>query len=214
MAMNLADGIQFLVQLGLYDVVLPFLLVFTLVYGMLEQSKVLGVQNGKPRHQLNAMVGLVVGFFTIASLQTIDVLQTLTQVGAVGAVIMVIFIIVLSLLGAKQSSKLMLTAALAIFTVGTLIVLNKLGVLPHSWSDMGEAGIGAPIMLIIFIALIWSLYAIYHKKEEPPKKAAKSHKTVETSAAKEKEEVPEPIDEERLSDKELEKPGTIWGHGH
>ena len=37
-------GLAFLEQVGVYDVVLPFLLAFTLVFALLEKTKILGVQ--------------------------------------------------------------------------------------------------------------------------------------------------------------------------
>ena len=45
MAQTVLGGtIDFLGRLGVYDVLLPFLLVFTLVFAFLEKTKVLGVE--------------------------------------------------------------------------------------------------------------------------------------------------------------------------
>ncbi len=78
-------GIEFLYKLGVYDVVLPFLLVFTLVYAFLEKSKVLGVETyynddgskswKASRRNLNAMVAFVTAFFVIASSQLVAVIN-------------------------------------------------------------------------------------------------------------------------------------------
>lgn len=78
-------GIEFLHKLGIYDVVLPFLLVFTLVYAFLEKSKVLGVEtyynedqskNWKgSRRNLNAMIAFVTAFFVIASSQLVAIIN-------------------------------------------------------------------------------------------------------------------------------------------
>src|SRR3989339_539361 len=38
------ESIQFLAKLGIYDVVLPFLLVFTIVFSLMEKTKVLGTE--------------------------------------------------------------------------------------------------------------------------------------------------------------------------
>ena len=38
------SALDFFVQLGIYDVVLPFLLVFTLVFAFLEKSRVYGTE--------------------------------------------------------------------------------------------------------------------------------------------------------------------------
>ena len=56
--------IVFLEKLGVYDVVLPFLLVFTIVFAILEKTRVLGTDDidGKPwpKKNLNAVVAFVV----------------------------------------------------------------------------------------------------------------------------------------------------------
>jgi archaellum biogenesis protein FlaJ (TadC family) len=84
------DSINFLVKLGVYDIILPFLLVFVLVFALLEKTKVLGVDlvKGKDgekveytKKSLNAMVAFVTGFFVVASTQLVAVInQTLSQV--------------------------------------------------------------------------------------------------------------------------------------
>ena len=68
------EALIFFDQVGLYDVVLPFLLVFTLVFGVLEKSKILGTEKGGDgemytRKNLNAMVAFISGFFVVASAQ-------------------------------------------------------------------------------------------------------------------------------------------------
>jgi len=84
------DSINFLVKLGIYDIVLPFLLVFVLVYALLEKTKVLGTDIAKDekgekaeysKKSLNAMVAFCIGFFVIASTQLVAVInKTVSQI--------------------------------------------------------------------------------------------------------------------------------------
>ncbi|MFO8015938.1 MAG: hypothetical protein R6U32_02445 [Candidatus Woesearchaeota archaeon] len=64
-------ALSFLDKLGVYDVVLPFLLVFTIMFAILERTKILGVENvgdvEYTKKNLNAMVAFIVGFIVIAS---------------------------------------------------------------------------------------------------------------------------------------------------
>jgi hypothetical protein len=64
-------AIDFFAEIGIYDVVLPFLLVFTIVFAILEKTKVLGVEkvqnNEYTKKPLNAMVAFVVAFLVVAS---------------------------------------------------------------------------------------------------------------------------------------------------
>ena len=78
------DSINFLVKLGVYDIVLPFLLVFVLVYALLEKTKILGTDSAKDKtgekteyskKSLNAMVAFCTGFFVVASTQLVAVIN-------------------------------------------------------------------------------------------------------------------------------------------
>lgn len=85
MAQTVLGGIlDFLGRLGVYDVLLPFLLVFTLVFAFLEKSKVLGIEviqdkAGKEhtytRKNLNAIVAFTMAFFVIASSQLVRIIS-------------------------------------------------------------------------------------------------------------------------------------------
>lgn len=82
MASVLGNVIGFLQKIGIYDVVLPFLLTFTIVFAILEKSKVLGQEEieGKPytRKNLNAMVAFVIGFLVIASSRLVEAITTVS----------------------------------------------------------------------------------------------------------------------------------------
>lgn len=85
MAQTVLGGtIDFLGRLGVYDILLPFLLVFTLMFAFLEKTKVLGIEVVKDksgnehtytRKNLNAIVAFCVGFFVIASSQLVRVIS-------------------------------------------------------------------------------------------------------------------------------------------
>lgn len=57
MAAPLQNAMSFLRDFGFFDVVLPFLLVFAIMYAILEKTKILGDE----AKQLNAVVAFVVG---------------------------------------------------------------------------------------------------------------------------------------------------------
>ena len=61
--------IGFLEQIGIYDVILPFLLVFTIIFAILEKTKVLGTETieGKryTKKNINAMVAFVISFYSM-----------------------------------------------------------------------------------------------------------------------------------------------------
>lgn len=63
--------IEFLAAIGIYDVVLPFLLVFTIVFAILEKTKVYGSETINDitytKKNLNSMTAFVAAFVVVAS---------------------------------------------------------------------------------------------------------------------------------------------------
>ncbi|MEK6917033.1 MAG: hypothetical protein AABW92_04780 [Nanoarchaeota archaeon] len=64
-------GIQFLDRLGVYEVLLPFLLIFTIVFAILEKTKIFGTEEVAGREMakknLNSMFAFVTAFIVVAS---------------------------------------------------------------------------------------------------------------------------------------------------
>jgi hypothetical protein len=71
--------LEFFTDIGIYDVILPFLLVFTIIFAILEKTKVLGTEDveGKKftKKNLNAMVAFVIGFLVVASAQLVRIIN-------------------------------------------------------------------------------------------------------------------------------------------
>lgn len=75
--------------------ILPFLLVFTVVFAILDKTKVLG--DGK--RQINAIVALIIGLFLIAFPFARDIIVYLMPFLAVVAVIILVFLMLYSFAG-------------------------------------------------------------------------------------------------------------------
>lgn len=71
--------IGFLDKLGVYDVILPFLLIFTIVFAVLEKTKILGVtkigSEELTKKNLNSMVAVITAFIVVASTQLVSVIN-------------------------------------------------------------------------------------------------------------------------------------------
>jgi len=93
-------AIEFFEDLGMFDVVLPFLLVFTIVFAILEKTKVLGTEeiDGKrfTKKNLNAMTAFVIAFLTVASSQLVEII---TKVSSQIVVLLLLSIFFLLLVG-------------------------------------------------------------------------------------------------------------------
>jgi len=91
--------IIFLEDIGVFRVILPFILVFTIVYALLERTRVLGTEKvGKdkieyPRKNLNAMVAFVSAFLVIVSSKLVALINQ-----TIGQFVVVVIILVLFLM--------------------------------------------------------------------------------------------------------------------
>jgi hypothetical protein len=72
----LEKSIEFLQNFGLFDVILPFLLVFTIIFAILEKTKILGVEEeGRPKKNLNSMVSFVIALLVVATNKIVTALK-------------------------------------------------------------------------------------------------------------------------------------------
>src|SRR3989344_5978325 len=71
MVSPLASAVNFCKEFGLFDVVLPFLLVFAIIFAILEKTRILGTEKidkeDVPRRNLNTIVAFVIGMLVIAT---------------------------------------------------------------------------------------------------------------------------------------------------
>lgn len=85
------------------DYLLPFALVFTLIFAILEKTKILG--DGKK--QIDAIVGLVVGLILIATPFARDVVVSLMPFLAIWAVILLVFMLLYGFIGGKKDGDVL-----------------------------------------------------------------------------------------------------------
>ena len=102
----LGDAVTLLQDFGFFDVILPFLLVFTIVFGILEKTKIFGTEEhgGKQytKKNINAMVAFVIAFFVLAAKEIVASLQ---QSLPMVSLILVAIICFLMLIGSFASGK-------------------------------------------------------------------------------------------------------------
>src|SRR3990167_803990 len=106
MAEGFRGVISLLDRIGVYDIVLPFLLVFTIMFAILEKTKILGLEKIEgemmPKKNLNAMVALIVAFLVVASTRLVAVIN---EVMANIILLLILAICFLLLVGVFHSDK-------------------------------------------------------------------------------------------------------------
>lgn len=173
--------IEFFVRLGIYDVVLPFLLVFTLVFAILEKSKVLGTEKTKDgeftRKNLNSMVAFVVAFLVVASSRLVAVINETMANMVLLLMMSVCFLLLIGSFMKETKEGVFLqkgwqTFFTIIMFIGLLIIFfNALGWLEPAWNWLASHYDSTTVASIILIAgMIGFVYWIV--KEPKAKKSA------------------------------------------
>ncbi len=166
--------IDFLVKLGIYDVILPFLLVFSVVFAILDKTKVFGTDTIEgeeySKKNINAMIAFVIAFLVIVSKQLV---ATINKALANVVILLLMIVMFMVLIGVffKKDDEVILEGGWKIgFMVVILIaiILIFLNAIPTAdgTSDWLAAGwgwlvdnwdsnaIGAIVMFIVIIGLI------------------------------------------------------------
>ncbi len=105
MAETVLGGVlDFFKELGVYDVVLPFILVFTIMFAILERTRVFGTEGEKKltKKNLNAMVAFVVAFLVVASSKLVE---AITKVSSEIIVLLLLVVFFLMLVGTFRTEE-------------------------------------------------------------------------------------------------------------
>lgn len=125
-----------LVDIGFYDVFLPFILVYAVVFAILEKSKIFSSADtdSKQVKNVNAIIAFVFGVFVVASIQTVKFIESFVMYGVLFIVFILVVLIVLGFIFGEDYMKLLkdddgkLRKGLA-FTIAGIVVLISVGVL-------------------------------------------------------------------------------------
>ncbi len=168
MVSPLQAAIDFLQTFGFFDIILPFILVFTLVYAILEKTKILGKEEEGGKKNVNALVAFVFGLFVVAATNIVNVLKDALPVITLLLIVILSFMLLVgSFHGDKEFSffaenkgwRIFLTVVLLIGII--LIFMNfiktKSG---DSWLEVfwdfatNDFNSGPVVSSVLFLAII------------------------------------------------------------
>ena len=175
----LGNVIEFFGRLGVFDVVLPFLLVFTMVFAVLERTKVLGTEGKEKnaRKNLNAMVAFVIAFLVLASSRLVEAITSVSSNVVILITLGIFFLLTMGafyeqgMVGEKGlPSGWLRTFFLTIMIVGIIVIfMNALKVesgdtwwdvsidyLRNNWSSTAFASIVLIIGVVAFMYYLTS----------------------------------------------------------
>ena len=158
--------LEFFNRLGVYDVILPFILIFTVVFAILEKTKIFGTDKidnvNYSKKNLNAMVAFSIAFFVVASSKLVGVI---TKMSSNMVILLFLIVFVLLLVGSfhEETEKgfffekgFMRTAFIGIVFIGMIaIFLDALGWLEIAYNSLlqlqNNVGVASAVLMIITI---------------------------------------------------------------
>lgn len=167
--MSVFEGVLvFFQDIGMYTVVLPFLLVFTLVYALLDKTRVLGVESigdeTYPKKNVNAMVAFVIGFFVVASSQLVAIISEIMANVVLLLILITFFMLLVGAMDREKKEGFQLEgwtrkAFYGIMFVGILLIfLNAFGWLQLMWDylvyNWDSQFVGIILTFIVILAMM------------------------------------------------------------
>lgn len=147
------------------DIILPFLFIFTLIFAILEKSKLLG----DDKHQINAITGFVVGAILISFANAIDIITQMTVFMAVSLVILFVFMLIYGFVYNGKDGELMgkgLKTLLGIIIFIAVVIAVLL--VTDSWDKVYDfftrSDVGTNVVSIVLIAA--AIAAVVWKKKD------------------------------------------------
>lgn len=141
------------------EMLLPFLLIFVLVFAILQKSKILG--DGKA--QIDAMVALVIGLILIGVPQPRNIIVGIMPWLAVGIAVILVFLILYGFVAGDLSKapdwmKIVFGILAGLFTVGVVLYVTGLWGIIGGWLSKGESS--DIWMNVLMVALVVGAMAV------------------------------------------------------
>ena len=182
---SFTDAIFYLENIGFTDVILPFILVFTVMFAVLEKVSLFG--DPKQSKKYNIVISLAIAL-TIVMLHRlgyyqstlgydpIDVINAILPGSALIILVILIVLIVLAVIMPKDSLTIKgspivsILGFLGIIALAAIIIRNIYPTfLPYSWLGfLDDSGIQSVIlMLLVFLLVVWFVTSEPKKPDEP-----------------------------------------------
>ncbi len=179
MATPFGEVIEFFNNIGVFDVVLPFLLVFTIVFALLERTKVFGTEKieGKEytKKNLNSVAAFVMAFLVVASSNLVEIITEVSSKFVVLLFLVVLFLLLVGSFFKEESHGVFLeggwktTFMIVVFLGLGFIFLDALDLLEYAsdfWKGTGQGEIVGSVILMGLIVL----FIFFITQERRPEK--------------------------------------------
>jgi hypothetical protein len=157
------EGIELLESMGVADVLLPFLLIFTVVFAVLQRSKILGEE----KKNFNVIVALVIALSVIiphvldsypSGYDVVDIINTVLPQISLVAIAFLTLLILAGLVGVEIAGKSFAGFFVLIALIAVVAIFGgALGWWESSffYNWFGEETIALVVMILVFGLIIW-----------------------------------------------------------
>ncbi len=179
MANNFVDLFRTLESYGLTDALLPFLLIFTILFAMLQKTKILGV--GKKN--FNVMISLILAALVVIPHITrtypyqYDIVEILNKALPNVSIVIVAVVLALLLIGLFGGEAKWMGGSLSggIAILAFIIIAYIFGAAAGWWQNIGlrwwdQDAITLVVVILVFAIVIWYIT----KEDTPADQAAKT----------------------------------------
>ena len=151
------------------EMLLPFLLVFVLVFAILQKSKILG--EGKA--QIDSLVAMVVGLLLIGVKQPREIIVGIMPWMAVGIAVILTFLILYGFVAgdltkAPDWMKATFGILAGLFTLGVVVYVTGLHNIVAEWFTGGSTGQWSNVVMILLVigAMVVAVFSGKKKKDD------------------------------------------------
>lgn len=153
----LAESLTILSQPFFVQGVLPFLLVFVLVFAVLQRSKIFG----DDKKQINALIALVIGLIVISFSYYTNIIVKLVPILAVGLVIILVFLLLWGFVFVGKEFELPSWLRGGFGVLAFLAVLISVLIITGAWTYFKDYWAGSELFTnIVFLVIVGIAIAV------------------------------------------------------
>ena len=164
------QAFQDLVKIGLLDVILPFVLIFAIVYGVLDRTKIL--RGSSSYKNINQLVAFSISFIAIASAEVVSGVSAIAIYASMGMVAMLMLSVLFGIFGfnPNEAQAGFWVVIIAVGVGLSIYFLDIIGI--GNLESMFDVVIPALVIALVFATIVW--FITNEKPDVEPEKKTKA----------------------------------------
>lgn len=158
MAIDFRDFLNLGEDIGAFDVLLPFILVFTLVFAVLQKSKIFGDKN----KNLNVVISFVVGLLFIRNQALVTLVNRFLPNVSLFLIIILMFLLLIGIFagqhkgwtGSAMGVAAIISIIFIIYSLSSATIGDTFN-LPDFLTDFDDQTKGTILFIAVFVIIIW-----------------------------------------------------------